>query len=89
MSLDPDGIAELARRLATPIDTEALVARGVLRRRGRWYQVLDAARLPDAARCQIAAMRGAPEGVLVRFVRRNPVAARLYTELTGERPPAR
>ena len=88
-----DAIIAHARRLATPVDAPALVRGGVLRRRrqwwrvGRrdWYEVLDPARLPESARCQIAAVHAAPDGVLVRFARPNRVAARLYAELTGAR----
>ena len=91
-----DAIVAHARRLATPVDAPALVRRGVLRRRrqwwrvGRqgWYEVLDAARLPESARCRIAAVYAAPDGVLVRFARPNRVAARLYAELTGALPGA-
>ena len=86
-----DAIVALARRLTTPVDAPALVRGGVLRQRRqwwrvgwrRWYEVLDPARLPESARCQIAAVHAAPDGVLVRFARPNRVAARLYAELTG------
>jgi hypothetical protein len=85
--VDREAIVELARRLTTPVDLPALVADGVVRRRGRWYQILNDARLPEWARCQIVDMRMAGDAVLVRFGRRNRAAERLYEELTGEPPP--
>jgi hypothetical protein len=87
-----DPLVELARRLTTPVDVEALVAEGVLRPRRRWarrwYQVLDVVRLPEWARCRIVAMHADPDGPLVRFARPNPAVRRLLEELTGERPPS-
>ena len=86
-----DPVVALARRLTTPVDVDILVRRGVLRASGpwyaRWYQILDEARLPDWARCQIAAVRETAAGPLVRFGRPNRVLAQLYRELTGTRPP--
>ena len=86
--MDRDAIVELARRLTTPVDLPALVADGVVRRRGGWYQILNEARLPDWVRCQIVDMRLDAGAVLVRFGRRNRAAERLYEELTGEPSPA-
>ena len=83
MSTQPDPILEHARRLATPVDVRRLVARGVIRPRGLWYEVLDAARLPPDARCQVRAVRAAGASVLVQFGGRNRVAERLYAELAG------
>jgi hypothetical protein len=85
MSADPNDLVEHARRLATPVDVPALLADGVLRARGRWYEVLNDARLPEWARCQISAMRAEAGAVLVRFGGRNRAAERLYEELTGQR----
>jgi hypothetical protein len=50
--------------LAAPIDFGRLVADGVLRARGCWFEVVDLARLPEAARVRIRALR-APN--LVKF----------------------
>jgi hypothetical protein len=93
---DAGGLVEHARRLATPVDVRALVACGVLRPRrprawlwfGGWYEVVKPAALASHVRCQIAAMRAEAGVTLVRFRRRNTVAARLYAELTGAPPDA-
>ena len=84
MPVDHKAIVELARCLTTPVDTHALVAQGVLRCRGRWFQVLDPARFPAWARGQITAMRAGPDGLLVLLRRRNRPAEVLYEELTRE-----
>ena len=84
MPEDRDALVEHARRLATPVDVPALIREGVIRRRGRWYEVRDVARLPEWARGRIRSMRTEAGTLLVRFARRNRPAERLYEELTGE-----
>ena len=84
MPVDHAAIAEFARRLATPVDTHALVAQGVLRCHGRWFQLLDPSRFPAWARGQIASMRSSPDGLLLLFRRRHRAAELLYEEITAE-----
>ena len=55
-----------AESLATPIDFDQLIADGVLREAGSWYEVLDVARLPEHARCKIKALKS---GNRVKFRR--------------------
>ena len=50
-------LRRLAEVLAAPIDFAHLVATGVLRKRGAWYEVLDMTRLPEHARVKIEAVR--------------------------------
>ena len=50
----PD-LLRTAEELAGPLDR--LVADGVLREDGGWFEVIDPARLPDAARYRIRAMK--------------------------------
>ena len=78
--IDPHALADLVRRLATPVDARALISAGVLRPRGRWYEVPDVARLPRAARIQITAMRAGAGGLLVRVWRRHRAAEVLAAE---------
>jgi hypothetical protein len=59
-----------AEVLVEPIDFDKLAADGVLRARGKWFEVLDVSRLPECARVKIKAVR-APN--LVKF--RKPAAA--------------
>jgi hypothetical protein len=57
-------LLRLAELLAAPIDFDRLIAGGVLRERGSWYEVLDLPQLPEHARAKIKAVR-APN--LVKF----------------------
>jgi hypothetical protein len=57
-------LRRLAEPLATEIDFAGLVADGVLKKHGSWYEVLDLDRLPEHARVKIKAVR-APN--LVKF----------------------
>lgn len=58
-------LRRLAEALAAPIDFEGLIAAGVLRRRGKWYEVRDLPRLPEHARVKIKEVR-APNRVKFR-----------------------
>ncbi len=67
-----DGVAStykelrrLAEVLAAPIDFDQLITAGVLRAKGKWYEVLDLDRLPEHARVKIRAVR-APNRVKFR-----------------------
>jgi hypothetical protein len=57
-------IRNQAELLATPLDFEQLVADGILRKRGAWWEVLDMDRLPKHARCKISWIK---TGGLVKF----------------------
>jgi hypothetical protein len=57
-------LRRVAEQLVAPVDIDQLVANGVLRVRGRWFEVLDITRLPEAAKFRILALR-APN--LVKF----------------------
>jgi hypothetical protein len=83
-------LAEL-RRQATPLDLDALVAEGVLRKVRGSYEVLDIARFPEHARSRATTVttQKRPDGtqrVLLKFSNSNG-AARLLKRLTGEEPP--
>lgn len=49
-------LRHLAEMLATPIDFDQLVADGILRKRGAWWEVLDWNRLPEHARQKVQAV---------------------------------
>jgi hypothetical protein len=50
-------LRRLAEVLAAPIDFDRLVATGVLRKQGKWFEVLDMSQLPEHARMKIKAVR--------------------------------
>lgn len=56
-------LRRVVESLAEPLDIDRLVEQGVLRERGRWYEVLDAPRLPERARARIRAVRAQPRQV--------------------------
>jgi hypothetical protein len=58
--LNPSIFKELrqtAAMLATPIDVDALISEGILRKRGAWYEIVDLVHLPEHARVKIRAVR--------------------------------
>ena len=62
-------IRRAAEMLATPIDFDQLVADGVLRRRGAWWEILDWQRLPEHAEYKI---QNVMTGNRVQFCRHDP-----------------
>jgi hypothetical protein len=75
----PD-LIRTAEELAGPIDLDRLVADGVLREDGGWFEVLDPTRLPEVARYRIRAMK---PGNRVKF--RKP--SKRLTKFLGELRP--
>jgi hypothetical protein len=58
--LNPSIFKELrqtAAMLATPIDIDALISEGILRKRGAWLEIVDLVRLPEHARVKIRAVQ--------------------------------
>jgi hypothetical protein len=55
--------------LSTPIDFDQLVADGVLKKRGAWWQVLDWDRLPEHARRKVQNFK---TGNCVQFCKHDP-----------------
>src|SRR6476469_9732490 len=78
-------LLDVAEALATPIDYEQLISDGVLRKAGGWYEILDPARLPDAARLKIKAIKS---GNRVRFRKPNKRVAKYLDSLTPSGQPA-
>jgi hypothetical protein len=76
-------LLELAEALAAPIDFDQLIADGVLRKARGWYEVLDAARLPEHALRKIKAFKS---GNRVRFRKPNKRAARFLDSLAVTQP---
>ena len=79
------------QRLATPIDFDALVAEGVLRKVGASYEVLNPKRLPEHVSAQATGVkaktqRDGSQQVLLTFPKSNARAVRLYRRATGEDP---
>jgi hypoxanthine phosphoribosyltransferase len=62
-----DTADSLAQTLATPIDFEQLIADGILKKWGAWYQVLDWKRLPEHVRQKANTMKADAVGVLIQF----------------------
>ena len=90
--VDRAAVLEMARKLATPVDVDALVATGVLRKRGAWYEVLDEERLPDHVNAQVREMRWEQRGnatprQFIKIPRLSARAVRLYRQLSGEMAP--
>jgi hypothetical protein len=79
------------RLLATPLDLDALVEQGVLRKVRASYEVLDPGRLPEEARAQATqarweTRRDGSRRLLLKFARSNASAARAYKRATSEKP---
>lgn len=56
-------IIELARELATPIDFDELIAKGILiRRSAQWYEVVDFKALPSHASRQASELKQDRDG---------------------------
>ena len=50
-------LRQTAVMLATPVDVDALISDGILRKQGDWYEIMDLAHLPEHARVKIRAVR--------------------------------
>jgi len=62
-------LRHLAEMLSTPIDFDLLVADGILKKRGAWWQVLDRDRLPEHARHKDQNLK---TGNCVQFCKHDP-----------------
>ncbi len=69
--LDDPELVRRGKLLAMPIDFDSLVAAGVLKRRGHWWQILDKSRLPEHAWAKVRALRDSRKKgeTLVQFER--------------------
>lgn len=79
-------IIEVARELATPINFDELIAKGILiHRSAQWYEVIDFDALPSYARRQVCAIKQERnEKVLLRFSLGWKQAQQFYRKLTGK-----
>lgn len=69
----------ILRELATPVDVDALIKRGVLIKKGAWYEVRDLKRLPANARRQTRCLKTTGKGpALIKFSRSCLQAQKLF-----------
>lgn len=75
---------EQAKKLATPIDFDTLIAQGVLEKKGAWYKVLDWDKLPEHAKEKVKAIEGGPDGknTLVKFSKDTKTARKIVDKLS-------
>ena len=57
----------IAAELATPIDFDALIAAGVLERRGSWYKLLKPDQLPSHAMRKVKSVRTERQQTFLKF----------------------
>ncbi|MBI3425020.1 MAG: hypothetical protein HY011_18955 [Acidobacteria bacterium] len=62
-------IEQRRKLVALPIDFDALIAEGLLEKKGAWYKVTDISKLPQHVRAKMGALRTEPQGTFVRFRR--------------------
>ena len=78
-------ILELLKELAKPIDFEKLIANGVLRKTGEWYEVLKPEKLPDYAWKQANAAGQTEKGKMrIQFQDTSKTAKALYKKISGK-----
>ena len=80
-------LANIAQMLGTPIDFDALIEAGILRRRTKYtYELLDKSRLPKYVSHQAKALSVSPQGspVVLTFGATSKSAQKSYEKLTGK-----
>ena len=77
--MSKEEVLEKAKSLATPIDFEALVAEGILEKKGAGYKILDMERLPDHAKDKITAISSDGK---VKFSKATKSAQKLVDKLS-------
>jgi hypothetical protein len=84
--LTREEIIEIARELATPIDFDELIAKGILiHRSAQWYEVINLGALPSHARHQASEAKQDHNGkVFFRFPSGWKQAQQFYKKLTGK-----
>ncbi|GAB4200856.1 MAG: hypothetical protein Tsb002_37180 [Wenzhouxiangellaceae bacterium] len=65
-------ISDELEEAAKPVDLEALEEKGLIRKNGAWYEVLNLNALPDALRIRISEIQSMERGVKVKLKKRNP-----------------
>ncbi len=90
-TLTKEELIAIARELATPIDFDELIAKGILIRRSeQWYEVIDFKALPSHAIRQVSAMEhnriehDRNGKVFFQFPSDWEQAQQFYKELTGK-----
>lgn len=81
---DYQDLLQKAKERSTPIDFEALIEAGVLKKKGAWYEILKSKELPKEAMAQVSTMRqetGKPP--LVKFRKPSKALARIVKEQEG------
>ena len=75
---------DILKELATPIDYDDLIAKGVIEKSGAWYVVLKPNDLPHYAWRQATTMELNPHRCLkLKFKKSTKAAEALYKKITG------
>lgn len=75
-------LLEQAKKLATPIDFDTLIAQGVLEKKGAWYKVLDWDNLPDHAEAKAYAKRVEGTDIFLKFRKATKAAQKNVDKLS-------
>lgn len=78
-------LLEIAKELATPIDFDGLISKGVIEKLGAWYAVLKPNELPPHAWRQATAVKTAPKGgISIKFRKPTKEFEAFYKKLASE-----
>ncbi len=84
-NISREEMIQIVKQLATPIDLDQLIEKGVLVKHGAWYEVRDWEQLPSNANRQVQEVKQTPNGkFLVKFHGGTKRAQQLYKKLTGK-----
>lgn len=83
-AVSDEEILQILQQFTTPIDFDDLTARGVLKKSGGWYIVLEPNNLPRHAWRQVIAIESGPKATLkLKFTRPTKKAQALYKRIAG------
>jgi len=81
-NFEANRLLEQAKKLATPIDFDALIAQGVLEKKGAWYKVPDWDKLPEHAEAKAYSIRTDGTDILVKFSKATKAAQKIVDKLS-------
>ena len=79
-------VTEKLKDLATPIDFEDLIKKGIIKKRGAWYEILDKNKLPKHVGAQIIEFKHSStpnEPTLCKFSKGTKRAEKLLKKISG------